>query len=186
LRSPPAIPRCSHSLVRAEAEREQNPGHRAQTRILVDPCHPCSELWPIAASRARPHAARAPLLPPATAGVGSAGRPRCGPHQARRYRSEPSTSPCSPATAGVGSAGRPRCGPHQARRYRSEPSTSPCSPATAGVGSAPGIPESRWGQHPARARATVTRWPPPATAGVGSAPGGADVGRTRRAAIAAS
>jgi hypothetical protein len=154
LRSPPAIPRCSHSLVRAEAEREQNPGHRAQTRILVDPCHPCSELWPIAASRARPHAARAPLLPPATAGVGSAGRPRCGPHQARRYRSEPSTSPCSPATAGVGSA--------------------------------PGIPESRWGQHPARARATVTRWPPPATAGVGSAPGGADVGRTRRAAIAAS
>ena len=103
-RSPPAIPRGSHSLVRAEAEREQNPGHRAQTRILVDPCHPGSELWPIAASRARPHAARAPLLPPATAGVGSAGRPRCGPHQARRYRSEPSTSPCSPATAGVGSA----------------------------------------------------------------------------------
>jgi hypothetical protein len=29
-------------------------------------------------------------------------------------------------------------------------------------------------------------WPPPATAGVGSAPGGPDVGRTRRAAIAAS
>jgi hypothetical protein len=40
--SPPAIP--TDSEVRAEAEREQIPGHRAHT--LIDPDHPSSELRP--------------------------------------------------------------------------------------------------------------------------------------------
>ena len=87
----------------------------------------------IATSRARPRATRAkrwPLL--ATAAI-------CGPHPARRDRSESSTSPCrsraalTPARHGWRGicAGLPRCRPPMARSYRSKPRrTSPCRSRT--------------------------------------------------------
>ena len=145
-RSPPAIPRGSHSLVRAEAEREQNPGHRAQTRI--DPGHPGSELWPIAASRARPRAARRPWGLPGCPDVGRTRRAAIAASRARPRAARAPHSP-PPAKAGVGFAsGGPDVG-HIPRvaiaasraRPRSARATRSLQPATAGVGSTPGGPD---------------------------------------------
>jgi hypothetical protein len=133
-RSPPAIPRGSHSLVRAEAEREQNPGHRAQTRI--DPGHPGSELWPIAASRARPRAARRPWGLPECPDVGRTRRAAIAASRARPRARPPRLA------WGLLPASQMGAAPGASRSQRDEHVPVPLAPR---VGPRP--PRLAWGLH---------------------------------------
>ena len=150
----------------------------------------------IAASPARPHAARALRLPPpATAGGGHAqGGPRvrhCAPHPAGRDRSEPSTSPCrscdgdadgNPWPAAVAAGRRPTQARHSrflvrvavaARRDRAPPPRvvnrrhRPPSPPLSSV--VPSGRPGRWVGLPVFSR---SREPVCATGGLGPRPSG--------------